>query len=187
MKTTYLKLAGALALAFALGSVANADPLIQGQIEIDAFASTATVNFTTHSVSFNGTIPGQNSIVSYALGDYASLLGAAANYSNFQYQPLTPQVLWTISLTPSTYYTLNAISLVEELGTRGLTLYGTGTAYMAGHQATFGDWTFSSTRNAGDQVFNFSSSTTTVPDGGTTALLLGVGMLGMAVVPRRKK
>lgn len=187
MKSSLLKLTGALALALALGSVSKADPMINGQIEIDAFASTATVNFATHSISFNGTIPGQNALVSYGTGDYAALLGAAANYSNFQYQPLTPQVIWRIALTPTTYFMLNSISLVNEMGTQGVSLYGTGTAYMAGHQATTGAWTLSSSRNAEDSTFNFSSSTTAIPDGGTTAMLVGLGMIGIGAVARRKK
>lgn len=188
MKTSLLKLAGALALAFALSSVAKADPMINGTIQIDAFAATASVNFATHTISFNGTIPGQNSLVTLAQGDYASLLGAGANYNNFQYQPFSgAQTLWTITLTPTTYFVLNAITLVNETGNVGVSLWGYGTAYMAGHQATHGDWTFSSSRNPQDVTFNFSSSTTAVPDGGMTAMLVGLGMIGMSVVARRKK
>ncbi|MDB6128163.1 MAG: hypothetical protein JWM35_2059 [Verrucomicrobia bacterium] len=184
MKTSLIKIAGLLALAVGFGSVAKAIP-ITGQIHIDAFASTASVNFSTHTITFNGTIPNSNGIVSHTSGDYNGLLGAAANYNNFQYQPFTSQTLWTITLTPTTYFVLNAITLIDETGTVGVSLWGNGTAYMAGHDATYGEWTFSASKNAPDAVFNWSSSTT-VPDGGTTAMLVGLGLLGMSVVSRRR-
>lgn len=186
MKTSFLKLAGALALALSVGAVANATP-IHGQIQIDAFAATANVNFTTHTISFNGTIPGQNALVTQTTGDYVGLLGAGANYNTFQYAPFTgPTTIWTITLTPTTYFVLKGISLVQETDTVGVSLWGYGTAFMAGKDATDGNWTFSSSRNPQDTVFNFSSSTT-VPDGGMTAMLVGLGLVGMSVVARRKK
>lgn len=186
MKNSFLKLAGAIALVFSLGVAANATPIV-GAIQIDAFASTASVNFTTHTITFNGTIPNQNGLVTNALGDYAALLGAGANYTNFQYQPFAPQTIWTITLTPTTYFVLTAITLINETGNVGVSLWGNGMAYMAGKDATAGSWTFSSSRNPQDSTFNFSSSTTTIPDGGMTALLLGLGLISISAVSFKKK
>jgi hypothetical protein len=187
MKNSLIKLAGAFLLALGLATITQADPLITGQIHIDAFAATSSVDFTTHTITFNGTIPGANSLVTYVTGDYTSLLGAAANYSNFTYQPFVPQVLWTITLTPTTYFVLNAVTVMTEVGDVGVSLTGSGTAYMLGHGATSGVWTFSSSRNPGDASFNFSSSTTAIPDGGTTALLVGLGLAGVGLVASRRK
>ena len=182
-----LKLAGVALLALALGTAVKADPFISGQIHIDAFNSTATVDFTTHHITFNSpNNPVSNAIVSYTSGDYNGLLGAAAHYADLTYSPFVPQTLWTISLTPTTYFNLDSIFLIDETSTVGVSLWGTGTAYMNGRAATTGEWTFSASRNGTDAVFNFSSSTS-VPDGGTTALLVGLGLVGMSVVARRRK
>ncbi|MDB6126612.1 MAG: proteinsorting protein/MYXO-CTERM protein [Verrucomicrobia bacterium] len=180
-----LKLAGVALLALALGTAVKADPSIGGQIHIDAFGSTVSVDFTTHHITFNSPNP-SNAQVSFTSGDYNGLLGAAANYADLTYSPFVPQTLWTITLTPTTYFYLDTIFLVDETSTVGVSLWGTGTAYMAGHAATTGSWTFSASRNQEDAVFNFSSSTS-VPDGGTTALLVGLGLVGMSVVARRRK
>ncbi len=188
-----LTLAGA-ALALALGTVAQADP-INGRIDIGANGSTVTIDTTANTVVFNegagfGAI---NAQVTLATGNYsifAPTLGGdtPAIYSDFNYTtPFAPvgQKIWEINAT--TYFLLNSINVNTETGV-ALGLTGFGTAYLTGFDATPGLWSFSADRNTGATVFTFSSTTQvpppSVPEGGATAALLGLSMLSLGFMRR---
>jgi hypothetical protein len=82
---------------------------------------------------------------------------------------------------------------IDFRNTSSLILSGSGILKIVGPTAltsyapTLGAWTF--TANSLGSTFSFSSSNAAagVPDGGTTALLLGAGLTGLAVISRRQK
>lgn len=185
MKTSLINIAGALLLAFSVSNIAKADP-ITGEIDIAQSGSQAVIDFTANTVSFLPSAPGLNATVSYTAGSYNSptdLLGSAVSYSDFTYSPFVgPETIWQIS--GSTYFILSGITSVNEVG--GLVLHGTGTAYLSGFDATVGSWSFSA-NNTGTRFAFSSTNTFSVPDGGTTALLVGLGLVGMGAAAYRRK
>lgn len=182
-----LSLAGLLA---AFGVAAYADP-IAGNITIGAtFGTTVVVNQGANSVTFSPSGPG-NAVVTFVSGDYASvILGpSSVDYSDFTYAPgPTSQLLWVIPGVAD--FLLTNFTLVDEPGT-GVYLEGTGTATLTGFDPTPGFWSFSASQASSTSVFTFSSTNISpipgVPDSGTTALLLGVGLMGLGFAARRMK
>jgi hypothetical protein len=182
--------------AFAFLPFAGAVP-IQGSIHIDADAgSTIAIDQAANTVTFTptGTSTQSNAQVSASSGSYAGLNGTAVTYFDFKYDPLTVTgggPVWQLTLTPTTKFVLTSINnIVEDPVSGNIILGGAGLAFMAGFDAagTGGSWSFSSsgpTSGSGaTAVFSFSS-TTAVPDGGTTALLIGAALLGLGVIRRR--
>jgi len=100
---------------------------------------------------------------------------------------LTPgplQVWTTTNGGVTTSFTLQSISVVDHNVNNQVGLIGTGVFSMTGFEATFG--TFNLTANQAQTTFSFSSSqeaTGRVPDAGSSALLLGLGLgcLGLGV------
>jgi hypothetical protein len=114
------------------------------------------------------------------------VLSPAVTYFGFSAVPSSaPQALWTFVSGGNTY-SFDLASLVVV--SRGLDLFsnpfislsGSGTLKITGFDNTPGSWIF--TANAASSTFSFSSSNGALPDGGTTAMLLGsaLALLGMA-------
>lgn len=181
-----LKLAGLLA---AFSVAAYAAP-IAGNITIGALGSTVVINQAANTVSFVPASPAINSIVTYVDGDYTSIpLVTPVVYENFSYAlGPTGQLIWTIAGIAD--FTLTSFNLVSEPGT-GVYLEGTGLATLTGFDPTPGFWSFSASQASPTSVFTFSSTNISpipgVPDSGTTALLLGVGLMGLGFAARRMK
>jgi hypothetical protein len=172
-----IKLILGLALATLLMGQAHA-VLINGAIAIN-LKTGSTVSFDPTSVSFS---LGPNGTVNGATGDYVGYIGNDATYSDFQYAPLISGEVWSIDLTPTTSFTLTSVvGGIDGFG--NLSLSGSGIAKMFGKDDTGGIWSFSADQTG---IFNFSS-TTSVPDSGATAALLGLGLLGLAGAARRFK
>lgn len=164
---------------------------INGLIEFSG--GVATLNGSLGSATAFTDISGVT--VSYATGDYATLLGAPAtfapppnwSFAGFVLSPSPLVNLWSVSYGGHTY-TFQATSIVPLQSSQNssfLNLSGYGYAYIDGSVTTktFGTWTITDTATAGPK-FTFGASTA-VPDGGTTAMLLG-GALFMVVILRRK-
>lgn len=189
MKKSLLNLAGAAILALALSTAVKATP-INGSIDIGALGSTAAVTFSDIPADPFGTVSftptSSNALVTNAVGSYAGLLGTIGTYSSFNYSlgAIPAEVIWTIN--PTTYFVLDNMSVVTVTGDVGLSLWGSGTAYLTGFDPTPGSWTFSASTNTPGATFNFSS-TTNVPDGGTTSLLVALGLVAMSLVAYRRK
>lgn len=77
-------------------------------------------------------------------------------------------------------------TLVTQTAT-GIIVTGTGTLSGNGYEATYGNWSFSTQDTSANGKFSFSASSAVVPDGGTTALLLGAGLMTLAGVARARK
>lgn len=105
-----------------------------------------------------------------------------AVYNDFSFAGgVTP--LWSVD---GFSFNLTSITNIER-ATNGVVLAGFGTLLgPAGFDPTAAVWSFSADET--DVEFRFSSTaaaTPTVPDGGTTVMLLGLGMLGLASARRR--
>ena len=123
------------------------------------------------------------SSVTSGTGDFAGIFpGTQATMAQpWIFNPSTPTPgLWSVGgfsfdLLTSTIVTQNASTLVIE---------GTGIVSCNGFDPTSMDWSFT-TQSAGGRTrttFSFSANGASVPDGGTTVMLLGaaLGALGMA-------
>jgi hypothetical protein len=186
--TSFTKYAAALVLAGGITASALAVPF-NGEIAINLFDSTVTVNTATDAVTFS---PGSdNAMVGSRTGDYAGVVvvGTYATYNDFNYGAgFSALNVWEID--SNTYFRLDAITNVTETTYGGVTLVGTGWAYLAGFSPTAGSWSFSADRASMVSIFSFSSTTTvhsSVPDGGTTAALIGLGLVGLGIIARRRK
>jgi hypothetical protein len=91
-----------------------------------------------------------------------------------------PLTLWSLVFGGATYsFDLNVLTSVSQPGDDTLTLRGTGILMISGgtYDPTPGAWLM--TANQGGGTFSFSSSTSAVPDGGTTVALLGIALAGI--------
>ena len=172
----------------AVGSIAAASSasavMIKGDIGINlAVGADVAVDTTANTVDFTSGPNGDGSI-NFATGDFAGMAGSFADYADFTYDAFTgPTTIWSVLGTPSTSFTLTSITYISETAT-GVTLEGRGFASMAGFDTTGGDWSFSSDQ-AGNSNYNFSSTTSVVPDSGATLALLGLGLVSVVGIARR--
>jgi len=189
MKKTLYSFAGASLLTLVLVTHAIAIPI-------------------TGSISFNGTpnfnilpISAATAITSYdsawvAVGQQTGLYTAVPNlfpvtFSPFTFSPATQAInpLWTFMYgdltysfrTTSTEADYNAALHIWNFG-------GNGVLHITGFDDTVGAWNFS-TGQIG-QSFYFGSAAAaapTVPDGGMTVSLLGLGLIGMVGFSRYRR
>lgn len=181
MKNTLKVLFAASALL--LANVASA-VMISGEVAIGLTSGSSVVlNKTANTVTFTAGPKGDGR-VNFSTGAFAGLDDAYANYNNFSYDPFSsPLVLWNMIATPTTYFTLMSIDSISETVT-GVTLSGSGMASILGYEDTFGTWAFSSDKAGSRYSF---SSTTSVPDSGSSLLLLGLGLTVVGGVARLRR
>lgn len=161
---------------------------INGEISLSGTYTINGTNFKPYDPILNPlgatAFTGFSSVeVESAAGDYAGTVGDVVTHNAFSFTPFSgPITLWTFTDGGTTYsFTLNDLD-VDYRATKSLVLSGTGFASITGFDSTPGDWTF--TANTGGGTFSFSS-TNSVPDGGATAMLLGVGLLGIGAMRRK--
>lgn len=179
------KLATLLAAgALALGAL-QAQAATISIIGIGADNSFVTVDTTANTITFtdiDADVSNGNSQVTLATGDFLGLQGQDVAYADFSYDPLgVTNPLWTL-ISGVASFDILAITSVTETST-GVILNGTGQITLNGDM-TSGTWSFSADATA-PGIFNFSSTNINVPDGGATAMLLGLGVLGMAGLRRK--
>jgi hypothetical protein len=194
MNNSLIKTIASLAVALAVSNLASADPItgsvsingiptfLNGVVNENATPGAATV------VSFSDTGPASG--VSTAYGTFAPLLGAtpaptfgtisdAGAFANLPTGALTVNgPLWTDTLG-STTYSFNVTSI---FGTSpGASTWDfSGSGYFAVTGDTDATGTFIITFSEGGESLSFES-TSSVPDNGTTALLVGLGLVAMGV------
>jgi VPDSG-CTERM motif len=127
-------------------------------------------------------------------GSYASVVGGtAATFTPFTFAPnpntSVPFTLWTFTVGSLTYsFEVKSVTVEAGLPPGFLNIIGTGIAFITGAGSpydvagTSGTFTITDTGSGG--TFSFGENTT-VPDGGTTVMLLGAGLSGLALL--RKK
>ncbi len=178
-----LKLIATIAIGAIAASSANATT-IQGDINIDGSGTLngTGVNDATSLTSITATVGAGST------GDYAGLSGAVTfkdlNWTNAGYTgALALDDCWSIISGGVTYtFDLATITTNQVVGGT-LVIQGTGTAQATGFTDNPGGIFSLSSSSSGTSI-SFSS-TTSVPDSGHTAALLGLGMLGLAGLAKR--
>ena len=193
MKNKIMILVGAAAL-FALAQTTQAVP-ITGAIGFtgNANLNTGTASTATTVVSWSGSTTANPTVTSDS-GTLASLISPGTQIVfnapwNFTVSaPIIP--FWSVLGTPGINFQLS--SSTYSRGTIGANPYvaisGTGLLNAPGYDATV--WSFSVTFQdpatvPANQTFTFSASQNSVPDGGTTVMLLGAALSGMALIKRK--
>jgi len=179
---TLTRISPALVLAVALlGNVARANPIIQGSINFDGVAKTNTGDLGTAtaytSISSVIVVPGGS-------GAYDSTLvpvGTPVTFTPFSFTAAGVTPLWSFTIGSVSYW-FDATSITIGAQLPGdLYLYGNGKAYITGYQTTLGTWSITdTTTKKGSKTFTFGADSATVPDNGGTALLIGLGLAGIA-------
>src|SRR5438874_6703005 len=172
----------AAAASFGLLSSAQAVP-ITGMLNIGGTATFNTTSLATaSSATFsNVTVQGGND------GDFASIpVGTDVTMASYTFIPSTmTNGLWTVVGFGFTFNLTS--STVEVQNATFLNISGIGIITgPPGFDATPGVWAFTSQNALGQPhaTFSFSANTAAVPgvpDNGMTVMLLGVGLLGLAV------
>jgi len=139
-------------------------------------------------------VDGTNGVVSSGSGSFAGTVGTLVNLAPFTFNPATtPVAMWTFTLGNLTYSFDLTSMVVGTDDSSLLTISGSGTLSITGAGSiwdpTTGNWTYQisspETLDAGDGQFNYQSTTTAVPDGGLTVILLGSALSGLTLL--RKK
>jgi hypothetical protein len=181
-----LKLAGILTLGCAVANSGLATP-ITGTV---AFAGGVTLDNTDITLA--------TTVVSFDAAFVSTRSGTFTSLSLFS--PVMFNVPWTFNSGAVTNF-WNVGTFQFDLGSSAivsqnssfLNVSGVGTIYdsVSGYDPTAGIWSFSipATNNGGTAQFSFASSTSSasIPDGAPTAMLLGLGLLGLRVAFLRRK
>jgi hypothetical protein len=187
------KPAALLAICVATVSTAHADT-ITGDISIysaiDAVGGDSTLGTAT-GIDFRGS--------AFILDDpaptgtFSGAEGTLVTLADFEFKPtLSPSPvspLWAFAFGGFNYsFSLSSVVIVTQL-TGFLSLEGTGllTSSNPALEPTTATWTFTATA-ARDGKLTISpsvTSTTTVPEGGTTFSMLAFGLLGVGALRRR--
>ncbi len=175
-------LLGALVVGTANATPITGDISISGSVQLDNQMLGAATAVTTVNGAF----------VTAANGSFSGTEGSSVNYSTFAWNPsnapITP--LWNFTNLGITYsFDLLSLSIVTQNNV-DLILSGLGKLNVTGMDETTGTWRFS-VNNAGGAAhanynFGFTSSNSALPDSGSTALLLGLGVLGLAAAAKRR-
>ena len=178
------------ALAFSLSQASATS--ITGTINL-ATTKDITVNSTDFTtVTFVDFAPnssdislGANAIVTSGTGSFTGLGGTTALFSDFTVGGPAVTPLWQLGVPGWSFDLLSSAN--TSLDNNTLRVQGTGTLHGPGLSDTPGVFIFSANRSGGgSQIsFSFSGSTTAVPDGGATVILLGTGLVGIGLIRRR--
>jgi hypothetical protein len=194
-----LTITGTVAVLAGFTAGVQAIPIpISGTLSFAGSATTDTGNFTTATkfTQFQSITVGAPSTL---FGDYVGTSGAAVTITPFTFNPANASTpinpLWTFTSGGDTY-SFSLSTLHEDFASpTGLLLSGFGTATITGpgtdYLATSGLWNLSA-QTFNVSTFTFSSTTQvpnpiTVPDGGSTAILLGGALCGLGILGRKVK
>ena len=174
MKFIKTLIAGLAAMVIAGGFALSAQAtLITGMLNIGGTATyNAPIATATQVTLFNNVhTEGANT------GDFA---GIGANVpvtmtSPYIFNPSTPTpALWSVA---GFTFDLTSTTIITQ-SHNGILITGTGTIMGNGFDPTPGEWSFSQQAGRGTTL-SFSATTSSVPDGGMTATLLGLGLAGL--------
>lgn len=147
-----------------------------GGVTLDSPSSPPTVGDSTGVTSW------VNPKVQSTSGDFSSVANGTS---------VTISAPWSFTSGPiSGFWTVGGFtfdlssSSVDSQSAHFVSVTGTGTISGNGFTTTPGDWLFTTQDKAANSVFSFSASSS-APDGGATAMLLGIGFLGLAGLRRK--
>ncbi len=181
-----IKTAALISAAISLTAIASAAK-ITGDI---AFTGNATLNGSVTTATAFTTFDNVEVANFTQTGGYLGTDGAAVSMTAFSFDPFAGPVnpLWTFTVGPNTYsFVLESVTSIVRNAAAiipTLTISGKGIASATGFEDAAGDWTITTQGNQSRVSF---SSATTVPDGGASAVLLGLGLLGLAAIRRFKR
>jgi hypothetical protein len=159
------------------------------------WATATGVDFTGCALC-TGPNAGKEAVVENNTGSYMGTGGAFVDFTDFTFSPSLspdPVLLWTFTSGGLTYsFTMDNVQVdAQGTGLGGqtfLTLTGTGTLFITGFDPTPGVFAFTGNESGG--VFSVSASSfaqpAAVPEPGSM-ILLGLGLVGVAAVARRKR
>jgi hypothetical protein len=171
-------------------SSVQALPTINGSFDIEG-----TLIFVPDSYVFESAV-GISSVIAEVTpgsetGDYpGSLDGDAVNVAPFSFNPLsgTPDIANIAPLLGPTYDFNVTSATIQEQFDGYLNISGAGTAYITGYAPTYGTWSLTVTgfdENTPPYTALPFGADFSVPDGGTTVGLLGLGLGACALYTRR--
>ena len=196
MKNKMIKLAVVAAASVALAQTVQAG-LINGSVTFAGGVAldTTSAGTATEVVSWTGP---QGSglltpVVESSSLDLAAVFNAPVTFSPNWVFGAGANPLWSYTGLDGDTFTFDLVSsyIFSQGGSpASVTVDGTGTITATGpvaFSATTGTWSFSTQNpSAGTPaVFSFSAAAGSVPDGGTTAMLLGAALSGLALLKRK--
>jgi hypothetical protein len=199
MKNKLIKLAVVAAASATLLQTVNAAP-ITGNIGFNgnAVLDTMSANTATEVVSWNtSTVGGDSGTFATAgvLANSAAIINAPLVFASSFAAP--GMSFWTVTGTGGIMFTFNLLSsAIYSQGGGFLNVNISGTVSASGPGSSAWDTTaFSGTFSVSNpsqngtaqfsQNLQFFPPTTTVPDGGTTVLILGASLSGLALIRRK--
>jgi hypothetical protein len=182
MKTSLLKTISATALALLAAVAAVATP-IQGEINFYSGGS-ITTNTGNLSTATSITAFPTVKVSDDPTGAYAGTAGTQVDFTPFTFSAGAVTPLWTFTVGAITYSFDATSIIIDEQKTNFLNLIGSGIAHVTGYEDTVGTWSLTSTTQGAKFTFGASTS---VPEGGLTAAMLGLGLLGLGLAARRQK
>lgn len=180
--------AGAVALSLVPG--AQAVPITgslnfeDGTVQLNGPINSATeVTFTSTAIVNNAPLVQPTGAFAGSGGTTVTFFPSTITFSPaLSPNPVSP--LWTFNYNGLTYsFSLTSITSSVGVGP-SLNLAGDGIITITGpgstYDATVGNWTFSTTGSGTtDYTFGFVAGDSAVPEAGTTAILLGMGLIGL--------
>jgi VPDSG-CTERM motif len=139
----------------------------------------------TNTVTFKN--PGWTVLAAPApTGAYTGSAGSAVTFTSFTYNNTTLAIngggvttFWSFAFGGHTYtFDLNSPLTSALSNSNQLLLGGSGTAFIDGADGSAAVWSLESTSGGGFK-FTATSSTSTVPDGGSAVALLGIALAGI--------
>jgi hypothetical protein len=189
-------------MALAVGTLVAVSSTVQ------AIPINGSLNFEGGTVHLNGSLTTATAITAFGgapivngnlgvapTGSYAGTQGSAVTFgSGFTFSPSASYVdappLWTFTYLGNVYsFDLKSVSSSVGVGP-SLDLAGTGVLSITGYTDTTGNFTFAATGvGTGPDTFTFGfvagNNTFGVPDGASTALLLGCALTGVGLLRRK--
>jgi hypothetical protein len=168
--------------------------LITGNISLSGTTTIDATSFLTATrfLSFQDVFVGGPSALS---GDYVGTSGAVVTVMPYAWAPASTPVhnLWSFVSGGNTYSFDLLVLHQDFVSASGLLLSGIGTAHITGpgleKMDTTGRWDLSA-QSLGLSSFTYSSSMVippqSVPDDGTTVVLMGAALCGLAFMNRKR-
>lgn len=189
MKNKWVTMTAVAAAVFCLEGVASATP-ISGDITFPGGVTldTDSAGTATEVTAWTGAGGVGSPVVISADGSFSGIAGgtAASFTAPWFFNSGAVADLWSVG---GFTFDLTSSKIVFQGGNpAGVLVDGIGTVSGPGLSSTPMDWSFSvsdpSASTTYGAIFSFQAAGGSVPDGGTTAMLLGTGILGLGLLKK---